>query len=55
MAYRDVILANAAASFVILDQAKDMKEGVGMAAESIDAKKALDKLDEFIEFTKKLA
>ncbi|WP_375691233.1 anthranilate phosphoribosyltransferase [Pseudooceanicola sp. LIPI14-2-Ac024] len=43
-AYRDAVLLNAAAALVIADKAVDLKEGVAMAAESIDAGAARDKL-----------
>ncbi len=36
-AYRDAVLLNAAAALVIADRAADLKEGVAMAAQSIDS------------------
>ena len=46
-AYRDIVLLNAAASLIVAGKAGDLKEGVAMAAKSIDdghARAALDKL-----------
>lgn len=51
MPYRDVVLANAAASFVILGRAGDFKEGVEIAAEAIDSKETLKKLEGLIQFS----
>ncbi len=39
-AYRDAVLFNAAAALVVAERASDLKEGVGIAAESIDSGKA---------------
>ena len=41
---RDMILANAAAGFVITGKAADLRSGVALAAECIDSGKALEKL-----------
>lgn len=54
MPYRDVVLANAAASFVVLEKAKTLKEGVKIANEIIDSGMAMDKLEELIELSNKL-
>ncbi len=46
-AYRDITLLNAAAALIVAEKAKNLKDGVGMAAASIDggkAKAALTKL-----------
>ncbi|MEY8882689.1 anthranilate phosphoribosyltransferase [Donghicola sp. XS_ASV15] len=46
-AYRDAVLLNAAAALIVADKAADLKEGVAIAAESIDsgaAKRAVDAL-----------
>ncbi len=46
-AYRDAVLLNSAAALVVADKAADLKEGVAIAAESIDsgaAKRAVDAL-----------
>lgn len=50
-AYKDSVLANAAASFVILGKAQDFKQGVEMASESISTGKSLAKLNELIEYS----
>lgn len=39
-AYRDIVLLNSAAALIIADRAENLKEGVAMAAESIDSGKA---------------
>ena len=49
-AARDIVLANASVCFYILGKVKDFKQGVKMAAELIDTKKAKRKLSEFKEF-----
>ncbi len=46
-AYRDAVLLNSAAALVVADKAADLKEGVAIAAQSIDsgaAKRAVDAL-----------
>jgi anthranilate phosphoribosyltransferase len=45
---RDMALLNAAAALLAAGKAADFKEGLGLAAESIDSGRALHKLDEFI-------
>lgn len=50
---RDVVLVNASAALVCGGKAKDFREGVKLAAESIDSGKALDKLLKLIKFTKR--
>ena len=53
--FRDIVLMNAAAALVIADKADNLKEGVGIAAQSIDsgaAKAALSKLVEIVGFKK---
>jgi len=42
---RDVVLMNAGAALVVTDRAKDLKQGVRLAAEAIDSGKALEKLN----------
>lgn len=44
-AYRDAVLLNAAAALVIADKARDLSEGVGMAAASIDGGAAKGKAE----------
>ena len=45
---RDFTLINAAAALVAADLASDLKEGVEVAAKSIDSGAALEKLDVFV-------
>ena len=49
---RDVVLLNAAAAFVSTEKARDLKEGIAMAEESIDSGRAMAKLKELIQFSK---
>jgi anthranilate phosphoribosyltransferase len=48
---RDIVLMNAAAAFMASSRAGDLREGVGVAADSIDSGRALEKLEQLIEFT----
>lgn len=48
-AYRDIVLINAAATLIVADKAQDLKQGVEMAATSIDSGKAKDKLKRMVE------
>ena len=48
-AYRDIVLFNAAASFIIAGKVKDLKAGVKMGEELIDSGKALKTLEKLIE------
>jgi anthranilate phosphoribosyltransferase len=48
---RDMVLLNASAAFVAAGRCDGFKEGIHMAADSIDSGKAQDKLDQLIEFT----
>src|SRR3546814_14878571 len=50
-AFRDIVLMNAAAALVIADRAKDLREGVAMAAAAIDGGKARAALARLIEIT----
>ncbi|GHE87208.1 anthranilate phosphoribosyltransferase [Aliiroseovarius zhejiangensis] len=50
-AYRDAVLLNAAAALVIADKAANLKEGVGLAAESIDSGAAKAKIDALAALT----
>ena len=43
-AYRDAVLLNSAAALVVAEAAGDLREGVALAAESIDSGKAKDKI-----------
>jgi anthranilate phosphoribosyltransferase len=49
---RDVVLLNAAAVFVATEKARDLREGIAMAEESIDSGQAMRKLKELIQFSK---
>jgi anthranilate phosphoribosyltransferase len=48
---RDIVLMNASAALVASESATDFREGVRLAAESIDSGAALRKLDELAAFT----
>ncbi|MBS7007172.1 bifunctional anthranilate synthase component II/anthranilate phosphoribosyltransferase [Anaerostipes sp.] len=48
---RDIVLLNAGSALYTIGAAKDMQEGIEMARKSIDSGKALEKLNQFIEFT----
>ncbi len=49
---RDMVLLNASAAFVAAGLCTDFKEGIQIAADSIDSGKAQAKLDQLIEFTR---
>ena len=48
---RDVVLLNAAAVLVVGSAAKDLSDGLKLAAESIDSGNALRKLEQLVEFS----
>jgi anthranilate phosphoribosyltransferase len=50
-AYRDVVLINAAAAFLVADKVETLREGVEMAAESIDSGAAALALERLIALT----
>ena len=50
-AYRDIVLYNAAASLIVAGKAADLKEGVQLAATSIDAGHARAALDKLVAIT----
>ena len=50
-AYRDAVLLNAAAALTIADAASDLREGVEMAADSIDSGKARAKIETLARIT----
>jgi anthranilate phosphoribosyltransferase len=52
---RDVVLANAAAAIVVSNRANDFREGVRLAADSIDSGRAMEKLQQLIEFTREVS
>jgi len=52
---RDIVLMNAAAALLMGAKARDLKEGVGLAAQSIDSGAAARKLSTLVELSQKLA
>jgi anthranilate phosphoribosyltransferase len=54
-ARRDIVLMNAAAALVAASRARDLREGVKIAAESIDSGAARDRLERLVGFSQKLA
>lgn len=52
---RDIVLLNAAASFVAAGAAKDLAAGIALAANSIDSGKAREKLEQLITFSNSFA
>ena len=50
-AFRDVVLMNAAAALIIAGKATELKEGVAIAADAIDAGKAKAVLDKLVAIT----
>jgi len=52
---RDIVLLNAAAALVVADRASDLREGIALAAESIDSGAALNVLEKFKTLTQELA
>ena len=50
-AYRNAVLLNAAAALIIADKAGDLKEGVALAAQSIDSGAAQAKVDGLAQIT----
>jgi anthranilate phosphoribosyltransferase len=52
---RDIVLMNAAAALVAGGRARDLKEGVGLAASSIDGGGARDKLEALVALSQRLA
>jgi anthranilate phosphoribosyltransferase len=52
---RDIVLMNASAALVAGGRARDLKEGVEQAAQSIDSGAARDRLERLVGFSQKLA
>ena len=52
---RDVVLLNAAASLVVDEKAGDITEGIEIAKEAIESKKAIKHLEKIIETSRKLS
>jgi len=48
---RDIVVLNSAAALYVGKVVSSIEEGIGLAEEVIDSGKALQKLDEFVEFT----
>ena len=51
--HRDVVLANAAAGFVVAGKAADFVEGVAMTAATIESGRALETLQKLVDFTQR--
>ena len=51
-AYRDIVLLNAAAAFLVADKVETLKEGIALAAEVIDDGRARRALDTLIKVTR---
>jgi anthranilate phosphoribosyltransferase len=49
--YRDIVLLNAAAAFLVADRVETLKEGVELAAEIIDDGRAQKALERLVEIT----
>ncbi len=49
--YRDIVLLNAAAAFLVAERVETLREGVALAASSIDAGRGLAALDRLVEIT----
>ena len=52
---RSFVLLNAGAALVAAEMARDLREGVALAAEAIDSGAAVEKLERFVATTRKLA
>src|SRR5439155_1194063 len=52
---RDIVLMNAAAALVAGARARDLKDGVAVAAQSIDSRAARGKLDALVALSRRLA
>ena len=50
-AYRDIVLMNAAGSLIVAGKVDNLKDGVAMAADSIDSGKALTCLEDLVSIT----
>ena len=54
-ARRDIVLMNASAALVAGGRANDLKEGVQLAAQSIDSGAARERLERLVAYSQKLA
>jgi anthranilate phosphoribosyltransferase len=52
---RDIVLMNASAALVAGGRAKELKEGVALAAQSIDSGAARERLERLVAYSQKLA
>ncbi|MGQ9455763.1 MAG: anthranilate phosphoribosyltransferase [Armatimonadota bacterium] len=52
---RDIVLLNAAAALVVAEKAENLREGVQLAAKSIDSGAAMDTLNALKEFSRELS
>ena len=50
-AYRDIVLLNAAAAFVVAGKAQDLTEGMALATQTIDNGAAADALAKLVSIT----
>lgn len=50
-AARDIVLLNAGAALVTADRARDLREGVALAARAVDSGEAMNKLNALIRYT----
>jgi len=50
-AYRDIVLMNAAAAFLVADRVETLRDGIAMAAEAIDSGAARQALERLVEAT----
>ncbi|MEO9457907.1 MAG: anthranilate phosphoribosyltransferase [Lentilitoribacter sp.] len=53
-AYREIVLLNSAASLIVAEKTDDIREGVEIAANSIDSGAAMDKLEQLISTSNRL-
>ncbi len=53
-AKRDIVLLNAGVALFVDGKARDIKEGIEMAKEAIESKKAIKKLNEIVEISHKI-
>jgi anthranilate phosphoribosyltransferase len=53
-AYREIVLLNSAASLIVAEKTDDIREGVEIAAKSIDRGAAMDKLEQLISTSNRL-
>jgi len=54
-AKKDIVLLNSACAFVVDEKARDIKDGLEMAREAIDSKRAKEHLKKIVEVSQKLS